>query len=69
MDAERADHSQNKNKYPVLCAWCEKEGRETVLNWIEIKGSHGICPEHRVELVSQAKATGLIGRIGRMGWI
>lgn len=49
---ERAD--QNR-EWPVLCAWCEKEGRETVLNWIAVKGSHGICQEHRAELLEQAR--------------
>ena len=32
--------------FPVLCAWCEREGRETVIGWIAVPGSHGICKAH-----------------------
>jgi len=29
--------------YPVYCAWCEKKGVRTVVNWKEVEGSSGIC--------------------------
>jgi hypothetical protein len=29
--------------YPVLCAWCEVRGVRTVLRYIAVDGSHGIC--------------------------
>lgn len=41
--------------FQVLCAWCEKEGRETVLNWIRVKGSHGICGGHKREVLKEAE--------------
>ena len=33
-----------------ICAWCEKEGRETVLGPSETeRDSHGICSKHMRE--------------------
>lgn len=32
--------------FPVFCAWCLREGKETVLRYSIAKGSHGICVEH-----------------------
>jgi len=29
--------------YPVYCAWCEKKGVRTIVNWKEVEGSSGIC--------------------------
>jgi hypothetical protein len=40
-----------KRNFPVLCAWCEAEGKMTVLNWIGVKGSHGICPVHARKMI------------------
>ena len=31
------------NKYPVYCAWCEKKGIKTIVNWTEVPKSSGIC--------------------------
>lgn len=56
MNTEMADYSQGQNLFPVLCAWCEKEGKTTVLNWIGVRGSHGICERHRAELLEEAAA-------------
>jgi len=30
-------------KYPVYCSWCEKKGIKTIVNWIAVPGSSGIC--------------------------
>ena len=31
-------------KYPVYCAWClKKKGIKTIVSWIEVPGSDGIC--------------------------
>ena len=40
-------------RYPVKCAWCEKEGWVTVLYWSPVKGSHGICQYHQSELKAE----------------
>jgi len=40
--------------FPVLCAWCEKEGRETVINWTTVPGSHGICKAHGKRMMAEA---------------
>lgn len=34
--------------HPIVCAWCAKEGTETVIGASPIAGSHGICPTHKV---------------------
>jgi len=41
----------------VICAWCEREGVETLLG--EVGGSeefvsHGICQEHKEKLLEEA---------------
>jgi len=40
----------------TLCAWCEKEGRRTVLHEGDEHGpiSHGICPEHEQKMLELA---------------
>lgn len=48
-------------QYPVLCAWCLKAGRETIVNWSPVAHSHGICPEHQDALrreIAEIKAKG-----------
>jgi hypothetical protein len=45
---------KDETQYPVLCAWCEVQGKRTILNYIEVPGSHGICEEHRRELLKEA---------------
>jgi len=40
-------------RYPVKCAWCEKEGWVTVLYWSTVKGSHGICQYHQSEMKAE----------------
>lgn len=39
--------------YPVLCAWCERDGRRTRLGWSTVAHSHGICTEHQAQLRAQ----------------
>jgi len=50
----------------VVCAWCQRLGRVTVLGEKEPRNdavSHGICDEHvRVVL---AEARGVVGGVGR----
>lgn len=55
--------------FPVLCAWCEKEGRETILGWIGVAHSHGICAAHRAAVIEEAERIRQIGPIGRIGRI
>ena len=38
------------DRYPILCAWCEREGKRTVVGWSTVEGSHGICERHEREL-------------------
>lgn len=50
--------------YPVLCAWCEKEGVRTVVNWGLAKNSHGICEKHMAQVLAASR-----GRdYGRVLW-
>jgi len=40
----------------VLCAWCQKEGRETIIKGDRSESgqiSHGICQEHQEEALKQ----------------
>lgn len=40
----------------VMCAWCEKEGVETVIGIIEgpeTEVSHGICEQHQEEMLKE----------------
>lgn len=40
----------------VICAWCEKEGIETVIGIIEgpeTEISHGICEQHQEEMLKE----------------
>mgnify|MGYP001575520188 CR=1 FL=1 len=38
----------------TLCAWCEKEGRRTVLHeGQDDQVSHGICEQHQEEMLAQ----------------
>jgi len=45
----------DKKQYPVLCAWCEKEGTRTVINRSSVPHSHGICPRHQEKLTAEAR--------------
>ena len=47
--------TEEQKKYPVLCAWCEKEGERTILGLSTVEHSHGICPRHADELKEQAR--------------
>lgn len=49
-------NEERENSYPVLCAWCLKEGKRTVLKRVDYPNSHGICPRHAAELVEQSRA-------------
>ena len=40
-------------KYPVYCSWCKKKGIKTVVNWIEIPGSHRICDACHADMMRQ----------------
>ena len=33
--------------YPVICAWCERKGIYTIVNYSTDEGSHGICDNCR----------------------
>ena len=44
-----------ERRYPVLCAWCAAEGKRRVVGWTAVEGSHGICVDHRLELLKDAK--------------
>ena len=46
-----------RRRYPVVCAWCESEGRRTVVNWSPAPGSHGICHRHSNEWFYDAPQT------------
>ena len=41
----------------VICAWCEREGRLTLIDEVELYDrkmtSHGICPNHEKEVLKQ----------------
>ena len=37
--------------FPVLCAWCEAEGKRKVVGRSTVEGSHGVCVEHLDGLV------------------
>ena len=52
IKAQRAERKGQSEKllYPVLCAWCEKEGVRTVVRWVEYPHSHGICEMHAEEV-------------------
>lgn len=48
-------NTDKARRYPVLCAWCEKEGRRVVINRSSVPNSHGICPMHAEELTEEAR--------------
>jgi superfamily II helicase len=33
------------NPYPVLCSWCLRVGRKTIISWSATKHSRGICKD------------------------
>jgi hypothetical protein len=41
----------------VICAWCEKEGRQTLIGEVELYDrqmtSHGICRDHKKVMLRQ----------------
>jgi len=45
----------------VVCAWCQRQGRKTVLREKEPLDSpvvsHGICEEHAVAFIAEARET------------
>ena len=54
-ETENRGSGDGERRYPVLCAWCLKEGVETVLKMVDYPNSHGICPRHADELQEQAR--------------
>ena len=40
--------------YPMLCAWCEAEGKHVRVGWSTVKHSHGICAQHQEMLKAEA---------------
>lgn len=43
----------------VLCAWCQKEGKETVIKGDPNEGgpvSHGICTPHQEKMLDEIRA-------------
>lgn len=51
------DPAAAAGRYPVLCAWCEEQGRRTVVGYTTAKQSHGICPEHGKALLLEYEAS------------
>jgi hypothetical protein len=51
----------------VICAWCENEGRETLINEIDLFDmevtSHGICIDHEKILLKQVHDLNPISRL------
>ena len=45
-----------RGQYPVYCSWCEKKGIKTVVNWIEVPGSSGICRACHEQMMQQLAA-------------
>lgn len=45
----------NKKCYPMPCAWCLAEGKQTVVAYSEVEGSHGMCQRHADEFLEQAR--------------
>src|SRR5580765_8528142 len=45
------------NIMKVICAWCEREGRQTLIADVELYDrqmtSHGICPHHKKVVLGQ----------------
>jgi hypothetical protein len=43
----------------VICAWCEQEGKETLIGEVGLYGrgmtSHGICDDHKKVLLTQIR--------------
>ncbi len=51
----------------VVCAWCQRLGMVRVLGEKEPRNdavSHGICDEHAVEVLAEARAG--VGGVGRL---
>jgi len=51
----------------VVCAWCQRLGTVRVLGEKEPRNdavSHGICDEHAVEVLAEARAG--VGGVGRL---
>ena len=48
------DNNEADGPFPVLCAWCEKEGTRTVIGLSTVEGSHGICQQHLAGMREQA---------------
>lgn len=48
-----------RNIMKVICAWCEREGRQTLIDDVELYDrkmtSHGICPHHKKIVLRQIK--------------
>jgi len=40
------------HEYPVFCSWCLKNGKKTILNYINKPGSHGICEDCAAEMMN-----------------
>ena len=49
MEAQGAGYKA-QGLFPVLCSWCEREGRRTVIRWVDYPHSHGICDRHAEEV-------------------
>ena len=49
--------------YPVLCAWCLKLGRDTVVNYTTIEHSHGICQPCAEQVYRELEAFKARGKV------
>ena len=54
-------------KYPVYCSWCEKKGIKTVVNWIEVPGSHGICGACHADMMRDLAAVRAVNQRTEVG--
>lgn len=46
-------------RYEVLCAWCLREGRHTVVGYSSVANSHSICAEHAQVMVEEQHAAAM----------
>jgi len=46
-----------KERYPVLCAWCQKEGTRNVLYFSTVENSHGMCEAHKNKMLTELRKT------------
>lgn len=53
MKTKTRPETKAAEKFPVFCAWCEREERPTIVGWSTVEGSHGVCRFHEKELKRQ----------------